>query len=136
MSTSMFMAGCAEGPVEVSADQPCEAIDVFGESIQPTGYPEGTIDVEYQYPMPAFNRVTRTEGEIVKDGGKYILELALLPDKLTNGFITDFDRTDAVVILDNRKLGRIGLTPNCISTAENEYGILTSVVVLPTAQGE
>lgn len=129
---SALLTGCGDGRIEASPGASCQVMDSSGKVINPTSYREGSVDVEYQEARTAFNEVEKTDGEIVKASGDYVLKLASLPEHLSNGYILDFSETDAVVIISQPELGRIGLTPSCINRDENEFGIPSVQVELPT----
>lgn len=77
------------------------------------------------------------QGVVEHTPGKYVLHLADLPNRLTNGYIPGFYETDAVVVISHPELGRIGLTPSCIDRSENQFGVPSVQVELPTsAQSE
>lgn len=130
--TSTLLMGCSDGRVVVDEGQPCQAIDIYGNVIEPTGYPEGAVHVEYQEARTVYNSVESVEGEITRKNGNYVLLLSALPEVLANGYIEDFNKTDAVVIISDPDFGRVGLTPNCIIRETNQYGVPSVSVQLPT----
>lgn len=126
-------SGCSDGAIEAGPGDTCTAVNEQGDQLTPTSYPVGSVDVVFQEARTAFNEAEHTQGVIGLTSGEYVLRLATLPERLTNGYIPGFYETDAVVVISHPELGRIGLTPNCIDRGENQFGVPSVRVELPTS---
>lgn len=128
-----LFTGCTDSAIEAKPGDECIAVNESGDQFIPSFYPVGPIDVVFQEARTVFNEAEHAQGVIALTSGEYALRLATLPDKLTNGYIPGFHETDAVVIITHPELGRVGLTPSCINRSENQFGVPSVQVELPTS---
>lgn len=96
----------------------CEAIDTHGDRVKRVSYPIGQIAVKYQKERWFGNKVTEAIGTITEERAGLVLHIPGLPEHLANDY-TDFDRTDAKVIVTLPKLGQVGLTKECVNEPEH-----------------